>query len=698
MNKFRLYVAALGIALLMACGGGGGGGESTPPPAVAATPASLVAALQSETNQKKLDALPFPFMVRAEADATVPELAQLVALGAPALETILDEFRKAPGVNDDIKLSLLAYALEKLGNKQALPVLATWLDENMLGGVSPWPTDFVTHTIKVLQGQSGLNTATFTYLIHEKFDTLLQAKQVAQAAGARATAASVTARSATAAGGTAGVQGVLNGNLTPQQRNQCPKTIYITGINAAGEEVTLAMGYNTYLRDSNDLAVDASLSAEDRAKAARRVQAWGESDETIHGGSSYQEFANAKATEFSNCGGSVIERVVNQLNPMLGIPINVGRGGSTADEIHKVAKTFGSEVDFKDIDALTVISIGKFGVSRPNGQTGDDIGHVEIPLSVSGNTAVIQSKFNQGKFRLHQVDLTGSIRTAFNPVINKLAESSYFVRFSGVEAKFFKIDPRRIRRIVIDSSRCPCTPGDPTNIPVQISQPTAAETANRVVTIEGGAGNGGTDVLSGATLTVNGVPQNVSITEGRFSTQVVLRSGDNVIRVAVEGVDGRRGCAVKNIVSTTPKTTISATLTWALGDADVDLYVTQPDNQTAWYGSKSTSAGGRLDVDNTRGFGPENYFISLADDSPLKAGTYTVQVHYFRDHQQDTTHPVRPVNWRVVILLNEATPKEKIEVYTGTLAKDNRNNDRPGSSGPDWATARTVTLPAATSP
>ena len=46
-----------------------------------------------------------------------------------------------------------------------------------------WPTDFVTHTIKVLQPQSGLNTTTFTYLIDEKFDTLLQARQSGQASG-----------------------------------------------------------------------------------------------------------------------------------------------------------------------------------------------------------------------------------------------------------------------------------------------------------------------------------------------------------------------------------------------------------------------------------------------------------------------------------------------------------------------------------
>src|SRR5450759_841426 len=78
----------------------------------------------------------------------------------------------------------------------------------------------------------------------------------------------------------------------------------------------------------------------------------------------------------------------------------------------------------------------------------------------------------------------------------------------------------------------------------------------------------------------------------------------------VTGPTGRRGCAQTTIKSTTPKTTISVTLTWSLPASDVDVCVTQADGETSWYSHKITAIGGRLGVDNTQGFGPENDFLS----------------------------------------------------------------------------------------
>ena len=45
-----------------------------------------------------------------------------------------------------------------------------------------WPTDFVTHTIKVLSGQENLNTESYLYLIDAKYDTIAQARGTAQSA------------------------------------------------------------------------------------------------------------------------------------------------------------------------------------------------------------------------------------------------------------------------------------------------------------------------------------------------------------------------------------------------------------------------------------------------------------------------------------------------------------------------------------
>ena len=674
--RYMAWALACLLVTFSACGGGGGDNAGPAPgPAPGGgggtgVAAAAIAGIKSEDTQKKVDIQPFPIMIRAAADANSAEFRQLVALGPAAFEDILAEFRKTPSVTDDAHLSLLAYALEKIGDKRAIPVLADWLDQNMFVGFPGWPTDFVAHTIKVLQPQSGLNTSTFTYLIDEKFDTLLQARGSGGSINPSGASANLV------------VAGVVDGNLTAYQKNVCQKTILVTGVNAAGQEVTIPINYKVVTRDTNFFINDPATPASEREAARKRRANWGIDDEGAYVGTPYVKDPGAIITDASNCGGSVTEKVVNQLTAQLGIPISVGKGQADATPISEIAKTFGTVVGIKDIDPLTVISMGN-----------QSVGHVELPVSVTGNSVIVQSKFNYGFLRFHTIDTNSP-----EPAFTQFQASVDYLKgddepgAGGVQVNFYKIDPARIRRIVVDSSRCACTPGDPDNIPVQISQPTKDEVPDRVVTVEGSAGTGGATILSGATLSVNGNPQNISLANGSFQAQVVLRSGDNEIKVSVEGVDGRRGCAIKKIKSTTPKTTISATLTWTLGNTDVDLYVTQPDTQTAWWRSKTTQAGGRLDVDNTSGFGPENYFIALTDNSPLRAGLYSIRVHYYSDRQKDATHPVRPVNWKVVVLLDEGTPKEKYEVYTGTLSSDNSNNDAPGSSGPDWATARNVTL------
>ena len=47
--------------------------------------------------------------------------------------------------------------------------------------------------------------------------------------------------------------------------------------------------------------------------------------------------------------------------------------------------------------------------------------------------------------------------------------------------------------------------------------------------------------VTGGTLRVNGSLQGLTLGGDGFSSQVVLRSGDNTVRVAVDGPFGRRG-------------------------------------------------------------------------------------------------------------------------------------------------------------
>ena len=71
---------------------------------------------------------------------------------------------------------------------------------------------------------------------------------------------------------------------------------------------------------------------------------------------------------------------------------------------------------------------------------------------------------------------------------------------------------------------------------------------------------------------------------------------------------------------------VQVSLTWD-SSSDVDLSVHTPSGETLTYNKKTSSDGGRLDVDNTKAYGPENVYWP-AGRSPK--GTYAVRVNLFR--------------------------------------------------------------------
>lgn len=98
-------------------------------------------------------------------------------------------------------------------------------------------------------------------------------------------------------------------------------------------------------------------------------------------------------------------------------------------------------------------------------------------------------------------------------------------------------------------------------------------------------------------------------------------------------------------------------LTWDT-DADLDLYVVEPDGTEIWYGSafrldysgETSPAGGTLDVDDTDGYGPENIFYQ----SSPPAGTYTGWVEHFSG--------TLPTNYTLTV-----TQGGQSNTFTGTL-------------------------------
>jgi uncharacterized protein YfaP (DUF2135 family) len=107
-------------------------------------------------------------------------------------------------------------------------------------------------------------------------------------------------------------------------------------------------------------------------------------------------------------------------------------------------------------------------------------------------------------------------------------------------------------------------------------------------------------------------------------------------------------------------------LEWEKQDADLDLYVFEPDEYVYFLNPKNL---GTLTEDSQKGPGKEIY--TLAADAVVP-GNYKIRVHYCRGEQ--------PVSFRVTIFLEERKILEK----EFTLSLSNEENNDPEGTGSDW--------------
>lgn len=70
-------------------------------------------------------------------------------------------------------------------------------------------------------------------------------------------------------------------------------------------------------------------------------------------------------------------------------------------------------------------------------------------------------------------------------------------------------------------------------------------------------------------------------------------------------------------------------LTWDADNTDIDLWVTDPNGDKAYYGNRNTYQGGRMSQDFTGGYGPEEFSLREA-----KPGKYRIEAQYFGDRRQ----------------------------------------------------------------
>ncbi len=74
---------------------------------------------------------------------------------------------------------------------------------------------------------------------------------------------------------------------------------------------------------------------------------------------------------------------------------------------------------------------------------------------------------------------------------------------------------------------------------------------------------------------------------------------------------------------------LRAVLSWDADNTDIDLWVTDPNNEKVYYAHRLGYQGGAMSRDFTGGYGPEEF--SLRDAKP---GKYKVQAHFYGNHQQ----------------------------------------------------------------
>lgn len=106
---------------------------------------------------------------------------------------------------------------------------------------------------------------------------------------------------------------------------------------------------------------------------------------------------------------------------------------------------------------------------------------------------------------------------------------------------------------------------------------------------------------------------------------------------------------------------LRAVLSWDSDNSDMDLWVTDPTGERAFYGNRLTRQGGRMSQDFTGGYGPEEFALRTAIP-----GTYRIEANFFGDRQQVVTGPTTLSLW---LLTGFGTPAQREERVTLRLAE-----------------------------
>lgn len=191
---------------------------------------------------------------------------------------------------------------------------------------------------------------------------------------------------------------------------------------------------------------------------------------------------------------------------------------------------------------------------------------------------------------------------------------------------------------------------------IHIDSPSSGWSAEKVITVKGNVENHhGIEELE---FYFNGILRTIPLIEGKFEQKIVLGGGSNYIKIKAVNSYGSSSKIIR-LVTEKGQSDLKVILFWDTNHTDVDLWVTDPNNERVYYAHKRSKIGGTLDIDITTGYGPETFTLPAAIP-----GEYTVQIQYYGGNT--------PTMARVVVLLFSGTPREKKYVFPAFLYKSGK--------------------------
>lgn len=122
-------------------------------------------------------------------------------------------------------------------------------------------------------------------------------------------------------------------------------------------------------------------------------------------------------------------------------------------------------------------------------------------------------------------------------------------------------------------------------------------------------------------------------------------------------------------------TDVRIVIEWTADDADIDLWVDEPNGERVYYGTKLSSSGGQISNDMTDGYGPEEYAIHRAP-----TGEYKVRVNGF---DADRINPNGPGHVLIRLIRDFARPGVKQTLIDADLSfQKGRNRDTEDGAKP----------------